>query len=323
MSKKLLMEIVSSDSELAALFPAEEFKNVLGLLDQKFDKLNSSLPLTPKISKTASVRSAIYSILLRNRIASSTAISVAEKIVEKYENALKKDEKIRIIGAPDPIPVKPKTIVPVKYVPSNKPSLSAPMEKRVKLYQSLMDRINEFERRASEEQYTGKIILPGENDVDTIEMAKYFATNALLPVPDICRAIGVTYDYDVQHTTLWFAAQVGTSTVAYEHRTQNRSARRTYNHYRNPPALLWIATVMGESIDTLCLAAGAMKGTWDSSKSINSNYTSQCGAIRKIIPFDRIMELWRARPDRTELIAQAISSSAIAASASVHLPRRI
>jgi len=308
MSKKLLMEIVSSDPELAALFPAEEFKTILGLLDQKFEKLNSSLPLSPHISRLGSVHSAIFGVLSRYRMSFSESADIAERLVSEYENALKKDENTRMIGAPEPAPEKAKEETAVD-LPTKK-LLKIPMSIRVKQYKYLMDQISHFEKRASEEQYAGKIILPGENDVDTIEMAKYFATTALLPAPLICREIGISYSYDIQHTTLWFASQVGTSTVAYEHKTQNRSARRTYNHYRNMHALLWIAAIMGENDETLRMAKNAMEAAYNPSKNNISNLTSQCGAIRKIIPFDRIMELWRARPDRTELIAQAFRSAA-------------
>lgn len=330
MSVKAIMDILKNNSELRELLSKDVYQRVLSDVKKKMEKIDATIFPSAKFSPAGAMRSALFGVLFRNGIPSKKASELSDKLVAEYKTALRENSKVKAIGSslpPKPHKKKedggsslsssppkkteadrstlrqsqPRVIKPITYIPSGKSPFIAPLQKRRERYQGLISQINDFERRAAEEQYTGKIIMPGENDVDNIEMARYFATTAMGPVPEICSTIGVSYTYDVRHTTIWFACQVGTTTVAYVHKTQNRSARRTYNHYRNPPALLWVALVMGEENEKLCEAATAMKAAYDPQKTDNANYTIQSAAIRKVIPFDRIMELWKTRKNYLEM----------------------
>lgn len=51
---------------------------------------------------------------------------------------------------------------------------------------------------------------------------------------------------------------------------------------------------MGEKEDVLRKAIEARRKAHDPSKGKNQNLSSESAAIRKVIPFDRILELWRS-----------------------------
>lgn len=72
---------------------------------------------------------------------------------------------------------------------------------------------------------------------------------------------------------------------AYSRRKGNESTRTAYNRFLNPGGLLWMAEALGERKERLI---EALKAAIDAEKT---NYRLRCIAFRKIIPFERILEL--------------------------------
>ena len=147
-----------------------------------------------------------------------------------------------------------------------------------------LSRIKKFERIAAREKGLSNVILPGEKDLDNCEMARIFA---FLPAQrDIARYLidlSVVYNYDHLHMITWFSSQITLGNGKYSRRHANRSARRTYNSLLNPYSLLWIAAALREDPEKVKAAAREMKDY--------KSFSAKCGAVRRVIPFDRIYEL--------------------------------
>ncbi|MER5838489.1 hypothetical protein ACIQYW_18865 [Rhodococcus erythropolis] len=74
---------------------------------------------------------------------------------------------------------------------------------------------------------------------------------------------------------------------AYNRKHTDRDAKFAYNHLRCAPGLLWLAEALGE--ERAVLERGI-----DAIKSAGPNYSSQCAAFRKIVPWSRIESLIEA-----------------------------
>jgi hypothetical protein len=78
---------------------------------------------------------------------------------------------------------------------------------------------------------------------------------------------------------------------AYGRKSRNRDARATYNNLRCAPALIWIAEALGED-------PGIVRAAVAAADAAGPDSGSQCGAIRKVVPWDRIEGLLEARKIR-------------------------
>ncbi len=100
---------------------------------------------------------------------------------------------------------------------------------------------------------------------------------------------GSEYRSQKGHMVCWLMAQTdgdgGGKPFSYTRKVGNESGRTAYNRFLNPGGLLWVAEVLGETDETLIRAAEAAAG------AEKANYRSRCAAFRKVIPFDRILEL--------------------------------
>lgn len=155
----------------------------------------------------------------------------------------------------------------------------------------LLRNIRHIDEWSTEEAESTPVIPAGENDIDTLEFAAYLA----LQTPyDDDNLLADFYTHEAFHTPRWFAYQALAGGSAYGQRTaQNRSSRQTYNKLRNPCSLVWTAHVLGEDDDTVISAINA-------AHAAGSNLSSQCSAVRKIIPFDRIAELYHEQRYKEE-----------------------
>ena len=71
---------------------------------------------------------------------------------------------------------------------------------------------------------------------------------------------------------------------AYKRKSRGRTAKAAYNSLRCAPALVWIAEALGEDTDVVRRAVST-------AEAAGPSLSSQCGAIRKVVPWDRIEEL--------------------------------
>lgn len=71
---------------------------------------------------------------------------------------------------------------------------------------------------------------------------------------------------------------------AYGRQRRGRTAKAAYNSLRCAPALIWIAEALGEDADVVRRAVSA-------ADAAGPNFSAQCGAIRKVVPWSRIDEL--------------------------------
>jgi len=81
----------------------------------------------------------------------------------------------------------------------------------------------------------------------------------------------------------WFSQLAGPG--AYDRKSRGLDAKHGHNHLQCAPALLWIAEALGENEATLKAAA--------SGAASSGRVSSQCAAIRKVIPWTRIENLVR------------------------------
>ena len=152
----------------------------------------------------------------------------------------------------------------------------------------LLDRIDDNvlfgEQEAADGEYDPEDVRPvGENDMDTVDMAAVFAYAVYDPMDvELCRGLGVDYDYEHHHMTDWFSGQVNLGEGKYSRKVPNLSARTAYNRLNDPDSFLWIAVVMGIHEDLINKAYQAMQA-----EKTNS---ARCGIFRKIIPFDMILD---------------------------------
>ena len=129
-------------------------------------------------------------------------------------------------------------------------------------------------------------------DLTVFELAA--ALQLLDPLPPITVALdkwGSRYSSQREHVVQWLRSQtVGTGAsvraFSYQRQAGNESAKVAYSRLLNPGALLWLAEVLGESADRLTLAVEA------ATEAEKKNYRSRCAAFRRVIPFDRVVELY-------------------------------
>ena len=88
-----------------------------------------------------------------------------------------------------------------------------------------------------------------------------------------------------EHVTAWLDELDGPG--AYGRISRGLGARHAYNHFQCAPGLLWIAEALGEDADVVARAAQAAGGT--------GRPGTQCAAIRRVIPWNRIAELSAGR----------------------------
>lgn len=69
----------------------------------------------------------------------------------------------------------------------------------------------------------------------------------------------------------------------YNRAHPGKDARHFYTHFKCAPGLLWLAEALGESADRLHWACNAVSAA-------GTNPARQCGALRALIPWDRIEE---------------------------------
>lgn len=132
-----------------------------------------------------------------------------------------------------------------------------------------------------------------KNKADIHVQDMFYFMSYLQPHPPINNKLdcwGSRYPSQKGHMLGWFESQpIGTNqkakAFAYERQTGNESSRTAYNRFLNPGGLLWMAEAFGENEDTLRKAVVA------SVEAEKINYRSRCSAFRKVIPFDRIVEL--------------------------------
>jgi hypothetical protein len=84
-----------------------------------------------------------------------------------------------------------------------------------------------------------------------------------------------------EHVTRWLEEYGGPG--AYKRKTSGLDGRSFWNHFLCAPGLLWVAEALREDPETVQSAADAA--------SVKTNVSSQCAAIRAIIPWKRIAEL--------------------------------
>ncbi|MCT2266039.1 hypothetical protein M3F32_15920 [Dietzia cinnamea] len=78
---------------------------------------------------------------------------------------------------------------------------------------------------------------------------------------------------------------------AYGRKTRGRDAKATYNSLRCAPALIWIAEALGED-------PAVVKSAVAAADAAGPNFTSQCAAIRRVVPWSRIEELIGAQKEK-------------------------
>jgi hypothetical protein len=93
---------------------------------------------------------------------------------------------------------------------------------------------------------------------------------------------GVWWTNQREHIVRWLLSQPTLGESPYNRRKPNHSSRLTYNRYRCPGTLIWLAEALGEDEEFV-------RGT--AKAAAESRVGSRCGVIRKGISFDRIREL--------------------------------
>lgn len=117
--------------------------------------------------------------------------------------------------------------------------------------------------------------------------AEYSVTRRLSKIAAEYKARGGTQK---SHMIGWFAQQPTKGSGAYTRRRGNESSRMAYDRFLNHYGLLWMAEAFGESEDALREAMDAAIA------AEKIDYRLRCNEFRRIIPFDRIIELF-LRPD--------------------------
>lgn len=153
-----------------------------------------------------------------------------------------------------------------------------------------------FDEEAESGRYNPDDIKPlADDDMDTMDLATIFAT---IPYDceneDFCDELGFSYDYEHHHMSQWFSTQITLGQGNYSRKVPNFSGRTTYNHLLDPNGFLWIATVMGIHEDLIRKAHHEMQAV--------KTFSAKCGIIRKIIPFDMILD--QARDLLEELLQE-------------------
>ena len=125
------------------------------------------------------------------------------------------------------------------------------------------------------------------DDIHVPEFAEYL--NFLEPEPPFTKELdiwGCKYPSQKIHIYDWLECQAKTIDGAYGRKKPNESSKHMYNRFLNPGGLIWIADVLGEGEETLRQATAA------AIEAEKTNYRGRCIAFRKVIPWDRILELF-------------------------------
>lgn len=91
-----------------------------------------------------------------------------------------------------------------------------------------------------------------------------------------------SYSNQRDHMVGWMSEMNGSG--AYGRKSRNRTAKAAYNSLRCAPALVWMAEALGED-------AAVVRSAVSAADAAGPSISSQCGAIRKVVPWDRIEEL--------------------------------
>lgn len=107
-------------------------------------------------------------------------------------------------------------------------------------------------------------------------------TNEYEALQPLGAAPTVNWATQKDHLIGWFSELKGPG--YYGRLTRDIDARAAYNHLQCAPALLWLAEALGEDPAALLRAISAVR-------TMPRNGASQCGAVRREIPWDRIEQL--------------------------------
>ena len=157
----------------------------------------------------------------------------------------------------------------------------------------MIGRINTFQEIEREENFQGKCIEPGTEDLHNCDMAEIFAM--LPPQPEVARYlkdIGVDYRYDHLHMVTWFVGQLSLGEGFYSRSCPNHSAKVTYERLKNPWSLLWIVAALGENPEVVISVGKEIKEY--------VSWTAKCCVIRRAVPWKRVYELAIRMRDRID-----------------------
>lgn len=85
-----------------------------------------------------------------------------------------------------------------------------------------------------------------------------------------------------EHLLGWFSEISGPG--AYDRQSRTWDAKAAYNHFQCAPGLLWLAEALGEEPSRVTLAV-------ESVIAAPRRAASQCAAVRRVIPWERIEQL--------------------------------
>ena len=94
----------------------------------------------------------------------------------------------------------------------------------------------------------------------------------------------VWYRSQKEHLCGWFAEISGPG--AYNRQSRNWDVKAAYNHFQCTAGLLWLAEALGEDPNTVREAVEA-------AQRAPRRGGSQCAAVRRVIPWERVEELLR------------------------------
>lgn len=128
-------------------------------------------------------------------------------------------------------------------------------------------------------------------DLDTEDVNVYDMINLMCmldpnpPFSGEATPWGCRYTCQKCHMIGWFLQQPTNGTGQYTRNVGNESSRLAYNRFANPGGLLWMAEAFGEDKETVKKAMDAIR------EAEKIDKRRRCGAFRKIVPFNRILEL--------------------------------
>ncbi|GAA2182272.1 hypothetical protein GCM10009785_20710 [Brooklawnia cerclae] len=115
-------------------------------------------------------------------------------------------------------------------------------------------------------------------------------TDEHYPVSDHCeqalaahrkRPTAPWYRSQKEHVTGWLNELDGPG--AYNRKSRGLNARHFWNHFQCAPGLLWVAEALGEDVTVVRQASEAAQH--------EERAAARCAAVRKVIPWARVVEL--------------------------------
>ena len=94
------------------------------------------------------------------------------------------------------------------------------------------------------------------------------------------------YKTQKMHMVLWIDSQSTTGSGNYTRSEPNSSAKKMYNRFLNPGGLLWMLEALGED------EAKLREAVAEAVKAEDISIRRRCTAFRKVIPFERLLELY-------------------------------